>query len=199
MGCDTRLFEIDPRSRLFELLRSDGRLTRHLMLLELRYVCPELFEEEREFSHEYAGVLEAIDRMLGDDPDLRHRWIDLPNHYNRFSGPLEIIAQRSAEASLVDFMFRGEREFEPGRHVHLPARWIDTERCRDIAEWLDTVSATEIGVAARLSHERNFGKALPWPGRTNLVQRVQHGKVREFHDLFAGAAARGNVVVVLVQ
>ena len=199
MSPDLRYFEIDPRSRVFGLLRSDGELAQSLYLLKFRFENPEWFEEERSISDEYGGLIEAIDEMVIGEPRFAERWFEIPRHNDRFSGPLGVLAEGTDRAPLVDILFEGERELAPGKYV--PARWIDDRRCREIALWLDTVTPSEID-AALLEHLTRRCDGDEAQARTLITQslrRMHHDQVRRFRELFAGAADRKNTVVVLVQ
>lgn len=197
MSINTRLFEVDPRSRVFELLRSNGELVEGLYLLSIRYEDPDFFEREREISDEYGGLLEAVDQMVGNEPDFSNRWIDLGKFPTALQASMEIIGEMSERSSLVRIIFEGEREFAPGRYV--PACWIDTARCREIAEWLRSLDAAEIGAAAYELTRSCHGQPLPWSDEDEAMQKILYGKSRRLQALFAGAAERENVVAVLIQ
>ena len=199
MDLDVRYFEIDPHSRVFELLRSDGELAQSLYLLMFRFEHPDWFEEERAISDEYGGLIEAIDEMVADEPRFAERWFEIPRHGDRFSGPLGVLAEGTDRAPLVDILFEGERELAPGKYV--PARWIDDRRCRELALWLDTVTPPEID-AALLEHLTRRCKGDAARARaliTESLRKMHHDQVRRFRELFAGAADRENVVVVMAQ
>ena len=196
---DIYYFEIDPRSLVFELLRSDGELAQSLYLLKFRYVRNDRFEEERAISNEYGGLIEAIDEMVRDEPRFAERWLEIPRHYDRFSGPLEVLTEGTDRAPLVDVLFEGERELASGKYV--PARWIDDRRCKELALWLDTVTPSEID-AALLEHLTRRCKGDGAKARaliTDGLRQMHHEQVRLFHELFAGAVDRRNVVVVLAH
>ena len=129
---DMHHFEIDPRSWVFGLLRSDGELAQSLYLLKFRYVRNDRFEKERAVSNEYGGLVEAIDEMAADEPQFADRWFEIPRHGDRFSGPLGVLVEGTDRAPLVDILFEGERELAPGKYV--PARWIDDRRCREFPD-----------------------------------------------------------------
>ena len=199
MRPDIRYFEIDPHSRVFELLRSDGELAQSLYLLKFRYVRPSWFDEERAISHEYGGLIEAIDEMVRDEPRFADRWLELPRHHDRFSGPLGVLAEGTDRAALVDVLFEGERELASGRYV--PARWIDDRRCAEIARWLDTVTPSELGEALleHLTRRCDGDAARARALATDDLRATHHEQIRRFRDLFAGTADRANVIVVLIQ
>ena len=199
MNLDVRYFEIDPRSRVFGLLRSDGELAQSLYLLMYRFDDLDSFERERAVSNEYGGLVEAIDEMAADEPQFADRWFEIPRHGDRFSGPLGVLVEGTDRAPLVDILFEGERELAPGKYV--PARWIDDRRCRELALWLDTVTPPEID-AALLEHltRRCEGDAARARALiTEGLRKMHHDQVRRFQGLFAGAADRRNVIVVMSQ
>ena len=205
MGLETTLFEIDPRSALFEMLCSDARYAELLWVLESRYTegnhrsSLESNDIIGKPCAEIPSMIDAVDEMLESNPELEHGWVRLRKIAPRLLSLLEFAAGRDrANRRLANAVFLGERDFPPGALAGqgMPVRWVDDDRCGEIAVWLDAIMDEEIARAACEGRDRCHGSPSPWSELDPDEREIHCGFLGKLHELFGRVARAEHVVVV---